>query len=385
MAASNTAASSSRPSRFLRRRYTRGLPKAPLLRSINASAPLPWRRGPHAARRDCRRGSAGGGDILPHRHEDPGRDRRIHPRSQGGARHPAARPGRHHRRDPHGHARRLGSAQHLGPSQTHRQRTAGGPGGPSAGPGGRPRRGVPGLMASQEPSRRLWLSREVHRELLRLSLPTIVSTLAVPLLGLVDTIVLGRLPQVEPLGAAAAANTIFTSLFWVFGFLRMGTTALVAQASGRRDEDEAARTLFQALAIGAVVAVLLVVLQGPIGWVGFALIGAEPEVDRLARQYFAIRIFEAPAFMLSLGITGYLRGRGDAITPMLLVVLINTLNIVGDLLLVPGTWGLPSYGVRGAAWASLVAHTVGCGAGAVVVWRRVRTRWRWQWLAQWRQ
>ncbi|MFS8664462.1 MAG: MATE family efflux transporter [Limnochordales bacterium] len=240
-------------------------------------------------------------------------------------------------------------------------------------------------MASQEPSRRLWLSREVHRELLRLSLPTIVSTLAVPLLGLVDTIVLGRLPQVEPLGAAAAANTIFTSLFWVFGFLRMGTTALVAQASGRRDEDEAARTLFQALAIGAVVAVLLVVLQGPIGWVGFALIGAEPEVDRLARQYFAIRIFEAPAFMLSLGITGYLRGRGDAITPMLLVVLINTLNIVGDLLLVPGTWGLPSYGVRGAAWASLVAHTVGCGAGAVVVWRRVRTRWRWQWLAQWRQ
>ncbi len=232
---------------------------------------------------------------------------------------------------------------------------------------------------------RLWLSWDVHRELLRLAVPTVVSTLAVPLLGLVDTIVLGRLPEVEPLGAAAAAGTIFNSLFWVFGFLRMGTTALVAQASGRGDEDEAARTLFQAIAIGAGLALLLLVLQGPIGWIGFALIGAEPQVDRLARQYFAIRIFEAPAFLLSLGLTGYLRGRGDAVTPMMIVVLINAVNIAGDLLLVPGTWGLPAYGVRGAAWASLIAHSLGCAAGVLAVWPRVRGRWRWKWLLEWRR
>lgn len=233
--------------------------------------------------------------------------------------------------------------------------------------------------------RRLWLSREVHVELLRLSVPTIVSTLAVPLLGLVDTIVLGRLPEVEPLGAAAAASTIFNSLFWVFGFLRMGTTALVAQASGRKEEDEGARTLFQALVIGAALGFLLVVLRGPIAWAGFALIGAEPEVDRLARQYFAIRIFEAPAFLMSLALTGYLRGRGDAVTPMLLVVLINAVNIAGDLLLVPGTWGLPAYGIRGAAWASLAAQTIGFVAGAAAVWRQVGRRWRWAWLLRLRE
>jgi len=235
-------------------------------------------------------------------------------------------------------------------------------------------------MADKEGHRRLWLSREVHLELLRLSLPTIVSTLAVPLLGLVDTIVLGRLPEVEPLGAAAAANTIFNSLFWVFGFLRMGTTALVAQASGRKDDDEAARTLFQALAIGAVIGFLLVLLRGPIAWAGFALIGAEPEVDRLAKQYFAIRIFEAPAFLMTMALTGYLRGRGDAVLPMLLVVLINAVNIAGDLLLVPGTWGLPAYGIRGAAWASLAAQTVGFVAAAAVVGRQVRHRWSWTWI-----
>lgn len=232
---------------------------------------------------------------------------------------------------------------------------------------------------------RLWLSPGVHRELLRLSIPTIVSTLAVPMLGLVDTLVLGHLPQVEPLGAAAAAGAIFNSLFWVFGFLRMGTTGLVAQADGRGDHGEAVRTLFQAVSIGAAIGLLLLALQGPIGWAGFALIGASGEVERLARQYFAIRIFEAPAILMSLGITGYLRGRGDALTPMLLVIGINAVNIAGDLLLVSGAFGLPSFGIRGAAWASLISQTLGFLAGAAVVWRRVRHRWRWSWVKEWKQ
>lgn len=232
---------------------------------------------------------------------------------------------------------------------------------------------------------RLWLSRDIHSELLRLSIPTIVSTLAVPMLGLVDTIVLGHLPDVEPLGAAAAAGAVFNALFWVFGFLRMGTTGLVAQAEGRGDRDEATRTLFQAVAIGAGIGLLLVALQRPIGWAGFALVGVTGEVGRLAREYFAIRIYEAPAILMSLGITGYLRGRGDALTPMLLVIGINAVNIAGDLILVPGVWGLPAFGIRGAAWASLIAQTLGFLAGAIVVWRQVRHRWSWSWLRAWRQ
>lgn len=151
-------------------------------------------------------------------------------------------------------------------------------------------------MTADAPAARLWLSREVHEELLRLSVPTNVSTLAVPLLGLVDTMVLGRLPQVEPLGAAAAATTIFNAIFWVFGCLHKGTTPLVAQASGRGDHEEATRTLLQALAIGAGRGWLLVLLRGPIASVGFALIGTAGEVDRLAKgavTAFAARLNSA--------------------------------------------------------------------------------------------
>jgi len=240
-------------------------------------------------------------------------------------------------------------------------------------------------MAAGAPQTPYWLSREVHAELLRLTVPTIVSTLAVPLLGLVDTMVLGRLPQVEPLGAAAAATTIFNAISWVFGFLHKGTTPLVAQASGRGDHDEATRTLFQALSLGAGLGLLLVLLRKPIASVGFALIGTAGEVNRLAQEYFAIRIFEAPAYLMGLAIIGYLRGRGDAVTPMLLVIGINAVNIVGDLLLVPGALGLPALGVRGAAWASVVAHSIGFVGGAAVVWPRVGHRWQWTWLKRWHQ
>lgn len=234
-------------------------------------------------------------------------------------------------------------------------------------------------------ARALWLSREIHGELVRLAVPTIVSTLAVPLLGVADTAILGRLPDVTHLAAAAAANTILNAVFWIFGFLRMGTTALVAQASGQGDPRESARLLFQASAVGGALGLLLVAGRGPMGWIGFHLVGAAPEVTALAKEYYAIRIFEAPVFLIGLGITGYLRGRGDAITPMLFTLGVNLVNIAGDLLLVPGWWGLPSLGVRGAAWASLIAQWTG-GVGLVLaVWPRVRRHVSREWLSGWRR
>ena len=229
------------------------------------------------------------------------------------------------------------------------------------------------------------LDRTVHAELLRLTIPTIISTLAVPMLGLVDTIVLGRLPDVDQLGAAATANVIFNSVFWVFGFLRMGTTGLVARASGEGDQEGAVRTLFQSLVIGAGIGIALIALQPVIASVGFALIGATERVTELSRAYFSIRIYEAPMFLTLMGVQGYLRGKGDALTPMYLVIGINVVNIAGDLLLVPGTLGLPAMGIRGAAWASLVAQGVGCGAGLWLVARHVRGTWNWSWFGKWRE
>src|SRR5690606_28482134 len=234
-------------------------------------------------------------------------------------------------------------------------------------------------------ARALWLSRAIHGELVRLAVPTIVSTLAVPLLGVADTAILGRLPDVTHLAAAAAANTILNAVFWIFGFLRMGTTALVAQASGQGDPRESARLLFQASAVGGALGLLLVAGRGPMGWIGFHLVGAAPEVTALAKEYYAIRIFEAPVFLIGLGITGYLRGRGDAITPMLCTLGVNVVNIAGDLLLVPTWWGLPSLGVRGAAWASLAAQWAGGVALAAAVWPQGRPRFDPTWIRGWRK
>lgn len=200
------------------------------------------------------------------------------------------------------------------------------------------------------------------------------------MLGVVDTIVLGRLPDVEQLGGAVSAGVIFNSIFWVFGFLRMGTTGLVAQAEGRGDRDESVRTLFQSVALGALIGLALVALQGPIAWIGFAAVGAAERVEELGRSYFHIRIFEAPFFMMTLGITGFLRGKGDAATPMIVMIGMNVVNIIADVLLVPGAFGLPALGVRGAAWASLLSQTLGFIAAAALVWPRVRTHWRWSWL-----
>lgn len=231
----------------------------------------------------------------------------------------------------------------------------------------------------------LWLSRAIHGELIRLTVPTIISTLAVPLLGIVDTAVLGRLPDVEPLAGATAAGVILSVVFQMFFFIRMGTTALVAQRWGANDRHGATLVLFQSLGIALVLGVGLILLQRPISLVGFTLVGAAADVTALGKAYFAIRIYEAPFYLMTLAIMAMMRGQEDALTPMYIVIGVNVINIIGDLLLVPGWFGLPSFGVVGAAWSSLVAQSAGWVAAMAIGWRRVRTYWTWEWLRQWRR
>ncbi|NLN28217.1 MAG: MATE family efflux transporter [Firmicutes bacterium] len=233
--------------------------------------------------------------------------------------------------------------------------------------------------------RPLWLSRPIHSELIRLTIPTIISTLAVPLLGIVDTAVLGRLPDVRQLAGATSACVILSIVFQMFFFLRMGTTALVAQRWGADDRRGAAMVLFQSLAIAAVLGLGLIVLRRPIALIGFALVGAPEDVTALGEAYFAVRIFEAPFYLMTLALTALMRGQGDALVPMYIVLGVNTVNIAGDLLLVPGTFGLPSYGVVGAAWASLAAQATGWAIAVLVGWKRVRAYWDWGWLRAWRR
>lgn len=226
-------------------------------------------------------------------------------------------------------------------------------------------------------------STRLHAELIRLAVPTIVATMAVPLLGLVDTFFLGRLPDVSQLAGVAAASTILNAVFWVFGFLRMGTVGLVAQASGRQDRRTAAQVLFQSLFLAVACGLVLIALQGPIAWVGFGAMGAGPELTAWGRAYFHIRIYEAPFALVLYGVNGYLRGLGDSLRPMYLTFAISAVNILGDALLVPGNFGLPSFGAAGAAAASLSAMAVGSLIGVALAWRTARAAWDWGWLRHW--
>src|SRR5690625_747782 len=138
-------------------------------------------------------------------------------------------------------------------------------------------------------------------------------------------------------------------------------------------------------ALAAVLGLGLIVLRRPIGFVGFSLVGALPDVTALGEAYFSIRIYEAPFYLMTLAMTALMRGQGDALVPMYIVIGVNVVNIVGDLLLVPGTFGLPSYGVTGAAWASLAAQGAGWIAAMIIGWRRVQAYWDWDWIRRWRE
>ncbi len=196
-----------------------------------------------------------------------------------------------------------------------------------------------------------------YRRLWSLAWPLILTNLTVPLLGLVDTAVLGHLDSPVYLGAVAISANLFTILYWSFGFLRMGTTGLAAQASGAQDNEQLRRLLAQASLFGAGIGCFLVMLQWPLISVGLWLMDPEPAVARLAHEYCQIRIFSAPAVLTQYALIGWLIGRHDTRIPLLVAVATNLLNLGLDLLFVVG-FGMTSAGV---ALATLIAEYFALG------------------------
>ena len=176
-----------------------------------------------------------------------------------------------------------------------------------------------------------------------------------PLIGIVDTALVGHLPDVAFLGAVAVASVIFDVLYWGFGFLRMGTTALTAQFYGAGERSSCSEVLYQTGLAALIAGVCFVVLQGPIADVGFELAGGTEEVRLWGRRYFVLRIYGAPFVLLGFVLIGFFRGVADAISPMWMMVVANVVNVVGDYGLICGRLGLPEMGVLGAAWASVAA------------------------------
>lgn len=191
-------------------------------------------------------------------------------------------------------------------------------------------------------------------KLSRLAAPIILANLASPLLGLVDTAVIGHLGDATLLAALALATMIFNFIFWGFGFLRMGTTALVAQARGRSDlraaNDILGRSLLLAVALGG----LLWLIQIPLQLLVFHLTGASEAVERSASTYYEIRIWGAPVHLMLLGVMGYLLGQQRTGEVLALQIFLNSSNIVLDLIFVVGL----DYGVGGVAAGTVSAELI---------------------------
>ncbi|SFL34463.1 MATE family efflux transporter [Shimia haliotis] len=200
-----------------------------------------------------------------------------------------------------------------------------------------------------------------HRRILRTALPIVLSNATVPILGAVDTGVVGQMGQAAPIGAVGIGAIILSVIYWVFGFLRMGTTGLTAKAQGAGRSGEVAAMLTRAVMVGFGGGMLIVALQVWLFRGAFYVSPASPEVEAMAREYLSIRIWSAPAAIALYGLTGWLIAleRGRAV--LVIQIWMNGLNILLDLWFVLGL----GWGVGGVATATVIAEISGC---ALALW-----------------
>ena len=215
---------------------------------------------------------------------------------------------------------------------------------------------------------------DIQRRVWRLAWPIILSNVTVPLLGAVDTAVVGHLDHAYYIGAVAIGAIIFNFLYWGFGFLRMGTTGFTAQAHGADDAGEMVATLARALILAGIAAGVILALQSVVLAGAMWLMDTSAEVERHARAYFAIRVWGAPAALANYVVLGWYLGLQNARAALVLQVWINALNIALDLVFVVGL----GMAVEGVALATLIAEYAGLALGLVMVRRtlgRLGVRW----------
>ena len=203
------------------------------------------------------------------------------------------------------------------------------------------------------------------RQILHIALPSIVSNITVPLLGLVDVAIVGHMGSAVYIGAVAVGSMIFNLVYWLFAFLRMGSSGLTAQAWGRRDMSETVGILVRAVLIALLIALLLLVLQVPLCRLMFWLIEPTPDVLPLASTYFYMVIWGAPASLCLFVLTGWFIGMQNTRSPMLVSILQNVVNILVSLLLVYGL-GMK---IEGVALGTVVAQYAGLLVAAGLLWR----------------
>lgn len=211
--------------------------------------------------------------------------------------------------------------------------------------------------------------RNIDRQIIGLALPSIVSNITVPLLGLCDVTVMGHVGGAASIGAIAVGSMIFNVMYWLFVFLRMSTSGLTAQAYGARRWDLTRSTLRRSLTIGLTAGAAIVALQIPLQWLTFWLMQPTPDVAALCTPYYYICVWGAPAMLGLYVISGWLVGMQDTRRPMLIAIVQNVINIALSLLLVVAF----GKGIIGVAIGTLVAQWAGFLIGLAVVLKSHRT------------
>jgi MATE family multidrug resistance protein len=207
-----------------------------------------------------------------------------------------------------------------------------------------------------------------HRGVLAIAVPIMLSNVTEPLIGVVNSAVIGQLPGAYYIGAITVGSLIFNFIYWGFGFLRLGTGGLSAQATGKGDAEELVAVLMRALIIAGLIGIVIIALSPLIGKLAFSLLEGSPEVESHAATYFYIRVFSAPFALTSFCLLGWFVGQGRARTAFIIQLYLNLTNMALSLFFV---WGLGMTS-DGVAMAALIAEVTAALVGLAMALRRLR-------------
>lgn len=211
----------------------------------------------------------------------------------------------------------------------------------------------------------------MNRQILRLAIPSILANITIPLVGLVDTIIVGHISDAHAIGGIAIGTMLFDLLYWNFGFLRVGTSGMTAQAYGRGDTQQCARLLTQSITIALIGAAIIWALQWVFVTAVLAIVPCSPQVSAFAREYFFIRIWAAPATLSLMAFKGWFIGMQDTVSPMVIDIVVNVVNMVVSYVLAVYT----PMEALGVAYGTLIAQFTGLFLSLVILLWKYRHVW----------
>ena len=221
--------------------------------------------------------------------------------------------------------------------------------------------------------------KSYDRKIVNLAIPNILSNLSVPLLGAVDTAIIGRFDELYYLGAIAVGSLVFDFIFWGFGFLRMGTTGLVAQALGASNHQMIRNLWLRVVLFGSLIGFALVALQNPIAHWSLIIISPSEEVIFYATEYIRIRIWAAPATLLLYGLNGWFLGMQNAKIPMITTIVLNMINLALNIIFVL----VLDWKVAGIALGSVIASYLGLFLALGIFFQSYAKYWESGWSREW--